>query len=203
MRLSKNPITNISADYFDWTPSLKELELNKVDITTFDCSGLHHLQKLYLDYTWLSSFPNITECFSSLVVFSMQYTQGKISTPGIDRALVFGSSLQQKVSMSLTHIHLRVTHIQLVPAWFLHAVPRLASLDLAATKLTEMPDISANYKYVCSKYLWYVCLKYLHRAGPSHNKFGYCENPRTQISLIPCSFWEMFEQNWPSYRTWL
>ena len=159
IRLSKNPITNISADYFDRIPSLKELEMNEVHITTFDCSGLHHLQKLYLDYTWLSSFPNITECFSSLVQFSMKRTQGRISTSGIDRALVFGSSLQQKVSTSLTHIYLRRTYIQHVPAWFLHAVPRLALLDIAATKLTEMPDISANYKYVCLKYLWYVCLR--------------------------------------------
>ena len=98
MHLSKNPITNISADYFDRISSLKEFKLNEVHITTFDCSGLHHLQKLYLDQTWLSSFPNITECFSSLVQFSMQRTQGRISTSGIDKALVFGSSLQQKVS---------------------------------------------------------------------------------------------------------
>ena len=111
MHLSKNPITNISAGYFDSIPSLKELEMNEVHITTFDCSGLHHLQKLYLDQTWLSSFPNITECFSSLVQFSMKRTQGRISTPGIDTALVFGSSLQQKVSTSLTHIYLRRTHV--------------------------------------------------------------------------------------------
>ena len=162
MSLSKDPITNISADYFDRISSLKELKLNEVHITTFDCSGLHHLQKLYLDQTWLSSFPNITECFSSLVEFSMQHTEDRISTPGIDTALVFGSSSQQKLSTSLTHIDLRKTYIQHVPAWFLHAVPRLALLDTAATKLTEMPDISENYKYVCSKYLWYVCLEYLH-----------------------------------------
>ena len=111
IRLSKNPITNISAGYFDRIPSLKELEMNEVHITTFDCSGLHYLQKLYLDQTWLSSFPNITECFSSLVQFSMKRTQGRISTPGIDTALVFGSSLQQKVSTSLTHINLRRTHV--------------------------------------------------------------------------------------------
>ena len=149
MRLSKNPITNISADYFDRISLLKELEMNEVHITTFDCSCLHHLQKLYLDQTWLSSFPNITECFSSLVQFSVQRTQGRISTSGIDKALVFGSSLQQKVSTSLTHIDLRNSYIQHVPAWFLHAVPRLVLLDIASTKLTEMPDINANYKYVC------------------------------------------------------
>ena len=146
--LSKNPITDISPGYFDQTPSLKELKLNKARITTFDCSGLHQLQKLYLDKTWVSTFPNITECFSSLVVFSIQHTYDRISTPGIDMALVFGSSLQRKVSTSLTHVYFRNTHIQHVPAWFLHAVPSLKFLDMANIKLTEMPDISTNYKYV-------------------------------------------------------
>ena len=64
-------------------------------------------------------------------------------------ALVFGSSLQRKVSTSLTHIHFRSTRIKHVPAWFLQAVPSLEFLDMALMKLTEMPDISTNHKYVC------------------------------------------------------
>ena len=144
--LYKNSISSIPSDYFLKTPSLKTLNLNKTPIVEFNCSGLQNLKYLYLDKTNIYSFPNITDCFLSLVSFYMQNNAHKITVTGIDKSMVFGSSLQEKVSTSMRKIYLRNSHFHHVPDWFLRAVPKVTHLDFAQMMLSDMPDISENIK---------------------------------------------------------
>ena len=76
----------------------------------------------------------------------MQRNYNKFATRGIDKACVFGSSLEPRVSNSLLSLYIRETFIGDLPSWFLFALPNLRIMDLANTRLTEIPDISTNYE---------------------------------------------------------
>ena len=146
--LNDNPISFIPEQYFINTPALLKLNLNQTKLTEFKCTGLNKIQNLYLDNTLLAEFPNITNCFSSLRDLRMRYIWGNFIVPGIDKALVFGSSLMSRRASHLHTFHPRGTPIGDLPDWFLYALPNLQRMDIASTKLTEMPDISKNTKYV-------------------------------------------------------
>ena len=144
--LLSNPIPIISASYFLNTSALKSINLRYTSLVEFDCSGLFNLQYINLDNTYLREFPNITDCFSSLKHLTMRFLSRRLTIPGIDKTLVFGSSLEPRVSQSLWLIHIRDTYIGDLPSWFLYALPNLHFLDLKKTNLKDMPDISTNYK---------------------------------------------------------
>ena len=82
------------------------INLEETSLNAFDCSGLSNLKYLYLDRTNAYEFPNITDCFSTLNTLNMQYNHGRLTTAGIDRALVFGSTLAPKVSNSVRIVNL-------------------------------------------------------------------------------------------------
>ena len=146
--LNDNPISFIPEQYFINTPALLTLNMNQTKLTEFNCTGLNKIHNLYLDNTLLAEFPNITNCFASLRVFRMRYIWGNFIVPGIDKALVFGSSLTSRRASHLHTFQPRGTPIGDLPDWFLYALPNLKNMDIASTKLTEMPDISTNTKYV-------------------------------------------------------
>ena len=146
MIVNDNPISSINDDYFINTPALLILNLNQTKLTEFNCTELSLLRQLYLDNTLLAQFPNITDCFASLRVLRLQYIGNHLTTPGIDKALAFGSTLTTREAPFLNTFYLRFTHIGDLPSWFLYAVPNLQYMDIAETKLTEMPDISRNDK---------------------------------------------------------
>ena len=146
MLLNDNPISSINDEYFINTPALLILNLNQTKLTEFNCTGLSLLRQLYLDNTLLAQFPNITDCFASLRVLRLQYINNYLTKPGIDKALVFGSTLTPREAPFLNTFYPRFTHIGDLPAWFLYALPNLQYMDIAGTKLTEMPDISTNIK---------------------------------------------------------
>ena len=144
--VNDNSISFIPEDYFMNTPSLRHLNLNKTKLTELECTRLNNLKNLYLDNTLLAQFPNITDCFTSLAVLLMRFIRSNFITPGIDKTLVFGTSLTPIKAPHLTAFHPRETYIGDFPAWFLYALPNLRNMDIAATKLTTMPDISMNEK---------------------------------------------------------
>ena len=154
--LFQTPVSNIPDGYFTKTPALKKLKLQQTVIYTFDCSGFLNLQHLNLDRTNVREFPKITDCFTSLTLFRMQRNYNKLTTPGINKTNVFGSSLEPRISNSLLSLYIRDTYIGDIPSWFLFALPNLRIMDLANTRLTEMPDISTNYEY---EHIIGVCLQ--------------------------------------------
>ena len=76
----------------------------------------------------------------------MQNIRNHLTTPGIDKALVFGNTLTLREAPFLNTFNIRITDIGDLPNWFIYALPNLQYLDIAGTKLTEMPDISTNLK---------------------------------------------------------
>ena len=144
--LNDNPISSINDDYFINTPALYILNLNETRLTEFTCTGLNLLRQLYLDNTLLAQFPNITDCFASLRILTLQFIGNHLTTPGIDKTLVFGSTLTPREAPFLNTFHPKFTHIRDLPSWFLYALPNLQYMNIAATKLTQMPDISINEK---------------------------------------------------------
>ena len=144
--LNDNPISSIPEQYFINTPALLDLNLNQTKLTEFSCTGLNRIRHLYLDNTLLCDFPNITNCFTSLRVFRMQKIWGNFIVPGIDKALVLGSSLTPRRAVHLHTFYFRETPIGDLLAWFLYALPNLKFMDIALTEITEMPDISTNTK---------------------------------------------------------
>ena len=144
--LFNNSISNIPGGYFENVPALKAINMGESSLFAFDCSGLFQLQYLYLDKTKVHEFPNITDCFPSLITLKMQSNYNKLITAGIAEALVFGSTLIPKVSNSLLNVYFRNTYIGDLPSWFLFALPNLETLDIAKTSSTEIPDISTNFK---------------------------------------------------------
>ena len=144
--LNDNPISSIPEQYFINTPALLDLNLNQTKLTEFSCTGLNRIRNLYLDNTLLSEFPNITNCFTSLRVFRMQFIRRNFIVPGIDEALVFGNSLTPRRAVHLHTFYFRETPIGDLPAWFLYVLPNLKFMDIALTEITEMPDISTNIK---------------------------------------------------------
>ena len=146
MVLNDNPVSSIPEDYFVNTPALLHLNLNRFKLAEFNCTRLNRLRYLHLDNTLLAEFPNITNCFTSLRGFQIKYIGGNFIVPGIDKALVFGSSLTPKRTPYLNTFHPRGTPIGDIPNWFLYALPNLQRMDIASTMLTEMPDISTNIR---------------------------------------------------------
>ena len=146
MILNDNSISSIPENYFANAPGLFILNLNQNEITEFNCIELSLLRQLHLDNTLLAEFPNITDCFASLRILKMQNILGNLIVPGIDKALVLGSTLRPREAPHLNTFHARHTDIGDLPSWFLYVLPNLKILDIAATKLTEMPDISTNEK---------------------------------------------------------
>ena len=148
MVLNNNSVSSIPEDYFVNTPALLHLNLIQTKLREFNCTRLNRLRYLYLDNTLLAEFPNITNCFTSLRLLRMKYIGGHFTVPGIDKALVFGSSLTPKRTPYLNTFHARGTPMGDIPDWFLYALPNLQNMDIASTMLTEMPDVSTNKRYV-------------------------------------------------------
>ena len=72
MILNDNLMSSINDHYLINTPALHILNLNQTRLTEFTCTGLDLLRQLYLDNTLLAQFPNITDCFASLRVLTLQ-----------------------------------------------------------------------------------------------------------------------------------
>ena len=144
MVLDSNEISQIPEGYFNKVPLLQKLIMSNNPLVTFNCSGLSNLKELRLNKTIMNEFPNITDCFQSLVILYFEGLRETLQIKGIEKSLVFGSTLTPVKSESLTQLELRRTYIGDLPSWFLFSLPNLERLDIATTELTEMPDISTN-----------------------------------------------------------
>ena len=109
--LNDNPISSINDEYFIDTPALHILNLKQTRLTEFTCTRLNLLRQLYLDNTLLAQFPNITDCFASLGILTLQFVRNYLTTPGIDKALVFWSTLAPREAPFLNTFHPEFTHI--------------------------------------------------------------------------------------------